>query len=306
MIPQRQLRFGIKTAQLHATHEGLLDVWREADTLPIFEHAWVNDHFMPLGDNPAGPCLEGWTLLATLAAQTRRLRVGVMVTGNTYRHPAVLAKMAATVDIIAHGRLNFGIGAGWSEREHLAYGIPLPPPGERIRRLGEACEMIRRLWTETVVSFDGRYYHLSEAYCEPKPIQKPYPPFVIGGDGEQLIQRVVARYADIWDCSVDSPEEYRHKSAVLDSYCTAIGRDPATIERSRHISIDPSDLGTARLQTRSFIEAGATHFIYHVPVPYSRGIVRRLSEEIAEPLRAEFQEAKDRPLAERDKQSGMK
>ncbi len=306
MILQRSLHFGIKTAQLHATHEDLLDVWREADTLPIFEHAWVNDHFMPLGDNPAGPCLEGWTLLAALAAQTRRLRVGVMVTGNTYRHPAVLAKMAATADIIAHCRLNFGIGAGWSEQEHLAYGIPLPPPSERIRRLGEACEMIRRLWTATVVNFDGRYYHLSEAHCEPKPIQKPYPPFVIGGDGEQLIQHVVVRYADIWDCSVDSPEGYRYKSAVLDSYCTAIGRDPATIERSRHISVDPSDLGAARLQTRSFIEAGATHFIYHVPVPYSRGIVRRLAEEIAEPLRAEYQEAKDRPLTEGDKQSGVR
>ena len=301
MIPQRPLRFGIKTAQLHATPEDLLDVWREADTLPIFEHAWVNDHFMSLGDNPADPYLEGWTLLAALAAQTRRLRIGVMVTSNTYRYPAVLAKMAATVDIIAHGRLNFGIGTGWSEREHRAYGIPLPPPGERIRRLGEACELIRRLWTEPVVSFDGRYYHLSEAHCEPKPIQKPYPPFVIGGDGEQLIQRVVARYADIWDCSVDSPEEYRHKSAVLDSHCAAIGRDPATIERSRHISVDPSDLNAVLLETRAFIEVGATHIIYHVPVPDPLGILRRLAEEVAEPLRAEYQEAKGRPLTEGDK-----
>src|SRR5437764_6154080 len=153
MIPQTSLRFGIKTAPLHATHEALLDVWRAADALPIFEHAWVNDHFMPLGDNPAGPCLEAWTLLAALASQTQRLRIGVMVTSNTYRHPAVLAKMAATVDIFAHGRLNFGIGAGSSEREHLVYGIPFPPSGERIRRLGEACELIRRLWSDPVVSF---------------------------------------------------------------------------------------------------------------------------------------------------------
>ncbi len=287
MILQRSLHFGIKTAQLHLTHEDLLDVWREADTLPIFEHAWVNDHFMSLGDNPADPYLEGWTLLAALAAQTWRLRVGVMVTSNTYRYPAVLAKMAATVDIIAHGRLNFGIGTGWSEREHRAYGIPLPPPGERIRRLGEACEVIRRLWTEPVVSFEGRYYQLSEAYCEPKPIQQPYPPFAIGGDGEQTL-RVVARYANIWDCSVDSPEEYRHKSAVLDSYCAAIGRDPATIERSRHISVDPSDLHATLLETRAFIEVGATHILYHVPVPDPLGILHRLAEEVAEPLRAEY------------------
>jgi F420-dependent oxidoreductase-like protein len=290
MIPSRPLRFGIKTAPLHATPEALLNIWQEADTLPIFEHAWINDHFMPLGDNPAGPCLESWTLLAVLAAQTRRLRVGVMVTGNTYRHPAVLAKMAATVDIVAHGRLNFGIGTGWSEKEHRTYGIPLPPPGERIRRLAEACEMIQRLWTEPVVSFEGRYYQLSEAHCEPKPIQKPYPPFVIGGDGEQTL-RVVARYADIWDCSVASPEEYRHKSLVLDSHCAAIGRDPATIERSRHISVDASDLNAARMETRAFLEVGATHIIYHVPVPDPLGILHRLAEEVAEPLRAEYGEA---------------
>lgn len=284
----RPLRFGIKTTPRQATHEALLDVWQAADTLPIFEHAWISDHFMALGDTPSDPCLEAWTLLAAFAAQTRRLRVGVMVTGNTYRHPAVLAKMAATVDVIAHGRLNFGIGTGWSEREHRAYGIPLPSPGERIRRLGEACELIRRLWTEPVVSFAGRYYQLDEAYCEPKPFQQPYPPFVIGAEGDQTL-RVVARYADIWDCSVDSPEEYRHKSMVLESACAAIGRNPAAIERSRHISVDPSDLKAALLDTRAFIDVGATHLIYHVPVPDSLGILRRLAEEVAEPLRAEYQ-----------------
>jgi F420-dependent oxidoreductase-like protein len=304
MIIQRPLRFGIKTAPLHATHEALLDVWREAETLPIFEHGWVNDHFMA-GDNPADPCLESWTLLAALAAQTRRLRVGVMVTGNTYRNPAVLAKMAATVDVISHGRLNFGIGTGWSEREHRAYGIPLPPPGERVRRLGEACELIRRLWTESGVNFEGRYYQLNEAHCEPRPVQQPHPPFVIGGDGEQTL-RVVARYANIWDCSVDSPEDYRHKSTILDSHCAAIGRDPATIERSRHISVDPSDLRAARLETSTFIEVGATHIIYHVPVPDSMGILRRLATEVAEPLRAEYQVAQELPHAGEEMQSDEK
>jgi alkanesulfonate monooxygenase SsuD/methylene tetrahydromethanopterin reductase-like flavin-dependent oxidoreductase (luciferase family) len=177
MALDRKPRFGIKTAPQHTTYEALLSVWREADALPLFEHAWVFDHFMPLGSAPEGPCLEGWTLLAALAAQTHRLRLGVMVTGNTYRHPAVLANMAATVDHIAQGRLEFGIGAGWYEREHCAYGIPLYSPAERIERLEEACQVIQRLWTQTVVTFEGRYDQLREARCEPKPVQKPHPPF---------------------------------------------------------------------------------------------------------------------------------
>ncbi|HEU5374402.1 MAG TPA: TIGR03560 family F420-dependent LLM class oxidoreductase [Ktedonobacteraceae bacterium] len=287
MIPQRPLCFGIKTTPKQTTHEALLEIWREADTHSLFEHAWISDHFMSLGNDPSGPCLESWTLLAALTAQTQRLRIGVMVTGNTYRHPAVLAKMAATVDIIAHGRLNFGIGTGWSEQEHRAYGILLPPPGERIRRLDEACEMIRRMWTERTVTFAGRYYHLHEAYCEPKPVQRPTPPFAIGADGDQTL-RVVARHADIWDCSVETPAEYQRKSALLDTYCAAIGRDPTTIQRSRHIATDPANLQAALEETRAFIEVGATHLIYHVPVPDPLGILRRLAEEIIKPLRAEY------------------
>ncbi|HET8841188.1 MAG TPA: TIGR03560 family F420-dependent LLM class oxidoreductase [Ktedonobacteraceae bacterium] len=283
MNRQRQLSFGIKTAQLYTTHDALLAVWQEAESIPIFGHAWLNDHFMGLGSTPPGPYLESWTLLAALAAQTQRLRIGVMVTDNTYRHPAVLAKMAATIDVISHGRLNFGIGTGWSEQQHHAYGIPLPTPGERIRRLGEACELIRRLWTEPQVTFEGRYYQLSEAPCDPKPWQKPFPPFAIGGEGEQTL-KMIARYADIWDCSVDTPAEYRQKSLLLESFCQAIGRDPTSIEYSRHVSVDPSNLEAARLETRSFIEVGATHIIYHVPVPASQRILQRLADEVALPL----------------------
>src|SRR5438105_4383799 len=141
MTNQTRLQFGIKTAPQYTTYDDILRVWREADGIPIFTHAWDFDHFIPLGPDPTGPCLEGWTLLAALAAATTRLRVGCMVTGNTYRHPAVLANMAATVDHIAHGRLDFGLGAGWNELEHTAYGIPLDPPGPRLRRLEEACEV---------------------------------------------------------------------------------------------------------------------------------------------------------------------
>ncbi len=287
MAMQRRLRFGIKTAPQFTTYEDMLRVWREADALPIFEHAWDFDHFMPLGADPTGPCLEAWTLLAAFAAQTERLRVGVLVTGNTYRHPAVLANMGATVDIISHGRLDFGIGAGWNELEHTAYGIPLYEPGERIRRLGEACEVIRRLWTEETVDFEGRYYQLRGARCEPKPVQKPYPPFMIGGSGEQLTLRVVARYADMWNYAGGPVEEFRHKNEVLDGHCAAIGRDPASIERSMQITIDPANLGVARDTLRSFIASGATHLILNLRAPYPEDLVRRLAAEVAEPLRAE-------------------
>jgi len=288
MTTGTKLSFGIKTAPQNTTYEGMLRVWQEADTIPIMEHAWLFDHFMPLGADPTGPCLEGWTLLAALAAQTKRLRVGIMVTGNTYRHPAVLANMGATVDIISGGRLDFGIGAGWNELEHSAYGIPLYAPGERIRRMGEACEVIKRMWTETAPDFDGQYYQLRGARCEPKPIHKPYPPFVIGGSGEQLTLRMVAKYADIWNFVGGSTETFRHKNEVLDNYCAAIGRDPAAIERSVQVLVDPDNLSNARDTVRDYITAGATHLILNLRAPYPQGIVHRLAEEVAEPLRQEM------------------
>src|SRR3989441_4394088 len=276
MTNTTNLRFGIKTAPQLTTYEQMLRVWLEADTVPIIEHAWLFDHFMPLGTDITGPCLEGWTLLAAFAAQTRRLRVGMMVTGNTYRHPAVLANMGATVDIISHGRMDFGIGAGWNEIEHTAYGIPLYSPPERIGRLAEACELIRLMWTETAPDFDGKYYQLKAAYCEPKPVQKPYPPFVIGGGGEQLTLRVVAQYADIWNFAGGSVDQFRHKNEVLDAHCVAIGRNPTAIERSVQIFADPTDLDATRNITRSFIEAGATHLIMNLRAPYPERIVQRL------------------------------
>ncbi|HLW03029.1 MAG TPA: LLM class F420-dependent oxidoreductase [Ktedonobacterales bacterium] len=289
MATKHPLSFGIKTAPMHTTYEDMLVVWREADALPIFEHAWFFDHFMPIVGDSAGPCLEGWTLLAAYAAQTERLRVGLMVTGNTYRHPAVLANMGATVDIISRGRLDFGIGAGWNELEHTAYGIPLYKPGERIARFAEACEVIKLMWTEEAPDFDGRYYQLQGARCEPKPIQKPYPPFVIGGSGEQKTLRVVAQYADIWNFGGGSVEEFTHKSQVLDEHCAAIGRDPASIVRSVQYRVAPDgDFGAARDALRGYIEAGATHIVPYLTPPFAAGFARRVASEIAEPLHAEF------------------
>jgi F420-dependent oxidoreductase-like protein len=284
-----KLRFGIKTAQQFTDYDSIVRVWTEADAVPSIEHAWAFDHFIPLGPDPTGPQLEGWTLLGALAARTERVRVGLMVTGNIYRHPAVLANIGATVDHISHGRLDFGIGAGWNELETSMYGIPLYPPGERIRRFGEACEVIKLLWTETVANFDGKYYQLKDARCEPKPVQKPYPPFVIGGGGEQLTLRIVAKYASVWNFVGGDVETFRHKIEVLNEHCAAIGRDPKTIERSIQTRMNYNNLSEAVGTMRPYIEAGATHLILNLTAPYPENIVHRLADEVVAPLQAEFE-----------------
>src|SRR3989440_5241037 len=289
MPTKKNLCFGIKTAQQNTTYENILRVWTEADSIPSIEHAWAFDHFIPLGPDPTGTQLEGWTLLGALAARTERLRLGLMVTGNIYRHPAVLAKIGATVDVISHGRLDFGIGAGWNELECSMYGIPLYTPGERIRRLGEACEVIKLLWTETVANFDGKYYQLKDARCEPKPVQKPNPPFVIGGSGEQLTLRIVAQYANIWNFVGGSVDTLRHKSEVLDGHCAAIGRDPKTIERSIQIAVNYHNPAETLNEIKPYIEAGATHIILNLRAPYPENIVHRLAGEIVAPTKREFE-----------------
>ncbi|BCL82819.1 LLM class F420-dependent oxidoreductase [Ktedonobacteria bacterium brp13] len=280
------ISFGIKTAPQWTTYEDMLAIWQAADKEPLLEHAWLFDHFFPLSGELSGPCLEGWSLLAAFAAVTTRIRLGLMVTGNTYRHPAVLANIGATVDRISHGRLDFGIGAGWNVAEHDAYGIPLYKPGERIRRLGEACEVVKRLWTEPSTTFEGKYYQLKDAYCEPKPVQKPYPPFVIGGGGEKLTLRIVAQYADIWNIPGGTPEEFKRKSDILDEHCAAIGRNPAEITRSIQLAINPDNLTETREAAQRLIEMGVTHIILNIRPPYPEAIVRRLVSEVVEPLTA--------------------
>jgi F420-dependent oxidoreductase-like protein len=281
-----RLRFGIKTAPQHTTYGAMLEVWREADATPVFEHAWLFDHFAPIHSDVDGPCLEGWTLLAAYAAQTSRIRVGLMVTGNTYRHPAVLAHIAATVDIISNGRLDFGIGAGWNEYEHASMGIPLYRPGERIRRLGEACEIIKRLFTQHLTDFDGRYYQLKESRCEPKPVQKPYPPFVIGGSGEQLTLRVVAQYADVWNFGGGPAETFTRKVEILRQHCAEVGRDLAAIELSVQVMVNYDNLDETVQAVQRYVDAGATHLILNLRYPYPAGIVTRLAEEVVPRVRA--------------------
>ncbi len=275
-----RLSFGIKTAQQHTTYEEILAVWREADANPAFEHAWLFDHFAPINGDVNGPCLEGWTTLTALATQTRRLRLGLMVVGNTYRHPAVLAKTAATVDVISGGRLDLGLGAGWNVYEHESMGIPLYPPGERIRRFGEACELIKLLFTQPTTDFDGRYYQLKEARCEPKPVQRPWPPFVLGGGGEKLTLRIVAEHADVWNFAGGTAEEFSRKVGILREHCAAVGRDPAEITLSMQLRLDYADLPGAVRTLQQFVDAGATHLVLYLPPPFPEGIVQRLAEEV--------------------------
>ena len=281
-MPTGRLRFGIKTAQMGGPFEAMREAWLEADRLG-FDTAWGHDHLLNQ-NNPAAPEDEGWTALAALLALTRRIRGGLMVTANTFRHPGVLAKMATTVDRISGGRLLMGLGAGWFEDEHEQYGLPLPPVGERLQRLEEACQVLKALWTEPRATFEGRYYRLRGAFHEPKPVQRPHPPLVIGGKGEKVLLRIAARYADEWNIPSGTPDEFRHKGQVLDQHCRAVGRDPVTIERSVQFLPEAME-GDVVARARAFVATGATHLIFTCPVPYSAQGARRLWQEVVTPLR---------------------
>ena len=276
----KPITFGIKTAPQHTTYEAIRQVWQQVDENPAFAHAWLFDHYAPIFSDLDGPCLEGWTTLAALAAETSRIRMGLMVTGNTYRHPAVLASIAATVDIISNGRLDLGIGAGWNEYEHASMGIPLYKPGERIRRLDEACQIITQLFTQDLTTFEGRYYQLKEARRQPKPVQQPHPPFVIGGGGEQLTLRVVAKHANIWNFAGGSVEDFQRKVGILRQHCQAVGRDPQTIDLSAQVRVNYDNLAEAAERTQAFIDAGANHFVYTLSHPYPEDIVVRIAAEV--------------------------
>jgi F420-dependent oxidoreductase-like protein len=200
-----------------------------------FDSFWVMDHFHQIQfvGRPEEPMLEGWTVISMLAAITTKIKLGTLVTGIIYRYPSVLAKIAATLDVLSKGRLFMGIGAGWNEQESLAYGISLPSNQERMLRLEEAIQVIRKMWTEEpYASFNGKYYHIRNAYCNPKPIQKPSPPILVGGSGERKTLKIVAKYADA--CNLfGSPETIRKKLDVLKDHCKSVGRDYDSILKTK-------------------------------------------------------------------------
>ena len=209
------MRFGFKTSPQSTTWDDLLAVWKAADDIELFESGWTFDHFEPIFSDRSGPCLEGWITLTALAQATTRLRVGVLVTGVPYRHPAVLANMAATLDQISHGRLELGLGAGWNTDEANAYGIDLLDIKDRMDRFDEACDVIVSLLTQERSTYAGTHYALDEAYCEPKAIQQPHPPICIGGSGEKRTLRTVARVAQHWNYVGGPVAEFERLKGVI-------------------------------------------------------------------------------------------
>jgi F420-dependent oxidoreductase-like protein len=206
-----------------------------------FDSFWVMDHFHQIqgvGDLQE-PMLEGWTTIATVAGFTSKIKLGTLVTGNVYRHPSILAKIGATLDVLSKGRLFMGIGAAWNQEESAAYGVPFPSTKERFERLEEAVQIIRSMWTQERTTFDGKFYQIQGAYCNPKPIQKPHPPIMIGGSGERETLRLVAKYADA--CNIfGSPVTVRRKLDILRTHCKSMGRDYDSILKTKlsHVIID--------------------------------------------------------------------
>jgi alkanesulfonate monooxygenase SsuD/methylene tetrahydromethanopterin reductase-like flavin-dependent oxidoreductase (luciferase family) len=278
--------FGIMTAPMQVDYQDVLRVWREADTIPEIEHTWLFDHLMPIGGDPNGPIYEGWTLLSALAAQTRRLRLGLLVTSNRFRPPALLAKIATTVDVISGGRLDFGIGVGsrpshpLARREYTAHGLPFHDTAHAVGSLAEACTVIRRLWTEDEpFAFRGTHVQLTGAFGNPKPIQRPHPPIMIGGRAAATL-RVVAEHADLWNIPGGDIDDAVRRGALLDRYCTEIGRDPAAITRSIHLPVAYDQPNVTRKAIDQALDAGFRHVVLGLPPPYPAGVARWTVDEL--------------------------
>ncbi|MEC3993751.1 LLM class flavin-dependent oxidoreductase [Actinacidiphila sp. DG2A-62] len=278
------------TAPAQVGYDDVLRVWREADGIPQIAHAWLFDHLMPLGGDPNGPTFEGWTLLSALAARTERLRLGVMVTSNRFRPPALLAKIAATVDVVSGGRLEFGIGVGsrpdvpHARREYAAHGLPFHDSAHAVESLAEACTIIRRLWTETApFDFHGDHHRLTGAYGSPKPVQRPRPPILVGGQATATL-RVAAEHADRWNMPGGSIDKAIERSAVLDRLCEEIGRDPAEITRSIVLPVSYDRPQDTRNTVRAALDGGFSHIVLGLHAPYPPAVARWAADAVIIPL----------------------
>jgi alkanesulfonate monooxygenase SsuD/methylene tetrahydromethanopterin reductase-like flavin-dependent oxidoreductase (luciferase family) len=306
MPPRQPVTFGLKTSPVHMSYPDIQRAWLQADEVPELEHAWLWDHLLPLTGPRNGDAFEGWTLLAALAAQTRRLQLGLMVTSNRTRLPAVLGKMATTVDVISGGRLVLGIGVGGTVRsdqadigpalhhglaEYAAYGLTAVAPAEGIGRLSEAVAILRRMFTEDEFDFDGQYYQLAGAVNNPRPVRPGGPPILVGGSGTRLL-RLAAEQADCWN--VPGPphaslEFIAERNRALDRACADIGRDPVSIGRSVQLLIAAADPAGVRATILDAIAAGFDHIVLAVRPPWPANLARWLAREIITPVREQLE-----------------
>lgn len=306
MTEIKPVTFGLKTSQVRISYADIQRTWQQADEVPEIADAWLWDHMLPLTGARDGATFEGWTLLAALAAQTRRLRLGLLVTSNRIRQPAVLGKMATTVDVISGGRLVLGIGVGGTATmtpadvgpadhnglaEYAAYGLTLVSPGEGIGRLDEAITIIRRMFTEDVFDFQGTYYTVTGTINEPKPVQRDGPPVLVGGSGTRLL-RLAANQADIWNIPGPphaSLEFVAERSRVLDEHCAVIGRDPVSITRSVQILFAADDPARVRSTILDLVDVGFRHIALAVRPPSpGDNLARWLADEIICPVQSEL------------------
>lgn len=280
-------RFSFKFWGQQTSWQDIQAVWRDADSGGFWNAAWLNDHLYPPRADRALPIFDAYALLAGCAAITSRLRFGVMVTANTFRHPAVLAKMAVTIDHMSDGRLELGIGAGWLESEHEAFGIPLPPLGERFDRLDETFAILDGLMTNETFSFNGGSQTITDAEFMPKPVQNPRIPFVVGGSGPKRTLPLAAKWADQWNYpdfgADDALDVFVQRGELLRSLCAEIGRDPGEIEVSAQIRY-PGDISQAIDKITAYREAGATHLLVSFMPPTEA----RIPSEVADALGNHF------------------
>lgn len=286
------LRFGLFMSQANKPWRQVLDEFLMAEELG-FDHAWLVDHLVDTDGPPENGCLEGWTLLAALAARTSRIRLGVLVSSNTFRHPALLVKEAVTVDHVSDGRLILGMGTGWNVDEHRRYGLDLPEPGERVDRFEEAIEVVTQMMAQERTTFTGRFYRLDDARLQPPPVQHPRIPILIAAHRPRML-RIAARYADQWDTFAAMPgtatdgveAEVADRIALLDRACLDIGRDPTGIRRSTWAS---SEVLASTAAYVDFVERhralGFTDFTTVLPAPGNERILEEVAREVIPGIR---------------------
>jgi F420-dependent oxidoreductase-like protein len=317
-MPTHPICFGIQTGQQDVEFERMRDFWAKADAWG-YDSLWAFDHFYPIFvPDPTGPCMESWTLLGALSQHTRRARIGALVNGNTYRNPCLVAKMAATLDIASGGRLNLGLGAGWFELEHQSFGIDFKTVPGRLEALDESCRIIKGMFTQDKTSLDGKHYKVVDAVLNPKPLSKPHPPLMIGGHGERVLLKIVAKYGDMWNMTNVDADEMKRLIGIIERHGDTVGRNTDEIEMTEMMamSFKPSKereqmlTGLIAIMAQTtpekarermiigskqecidkierFVKAGVTHFIFMQAWPMvADDEVQAFAEEVIPAFRA--------------------